>query len=133
MALIAATEAAGIRTALSVFFVHRCTVTPVSAGSADAWGQDTETDGTPVTAVPCKYRAEDRVVIEETGQTLVSVPTVTVAHDLAVSAGDKVSNVQDAAGVVLFAGPARVEFIVHSAGLGYSMKKRLVLRGADVR
>lgn len=131
--LISPAEATSLRSALSVFRVHSATITPRVAGAADGENDVTYSDGTPVTGVACKYRAEDRVTIDETGQTLVSVPTLTVAHDQSVAVGATVSNVQDSDGAVLFAGPARVEYIVAAAGLGPTLKKRLVLRGSDVQ
>lgn len=131
--LITAAQAGPIREQLAVFRVHTCTVTPRVAGPPDGENNVTYTDGTPVTGVACKYRAEDRVRIDETGQTLVSVPTVTVAHDLAIAVGSKVSNVQDSDGAVLLAGPAVVEYVVPAAGFGPTLKKRCVLRAGDAR
>ena len=130
--LISSAEAASIRDALSVFRVHTATITPMVAGSPDAENNVTYAPGTPVTGVACKYRAEDRVRVEETGQTLVSVPTITLAHDQAIAVGSRVSNVQNSEGVVLFVGPAVVDYIVPSAGLGPTLKKKAVLRFGDV-
>jgi hypothetical protein len=121
------------RTQLARFRVHSFTLTPRTAGAVDGENNATSTPGSPVTGVACKYVAEDRVLIQATGQTLVSVPTLTVAHDLSVAAGSQASNVQDSDGVVIFVGPATVEYIVPAAGLGPTLKKKLVLRGADVR
>lgn len=132
-ALISDAQAASIRSALSVFLTHTATITPKTAGAANDWGEDTATDGTPVTGVACKYKAEDRVVIDESGRTLVSVPTITLAHDQTIAVGSSVSNVQDSQGVVLLAGPARVDYIVASAGFGPTLKKRAVLHAGDTQ
>lgn len=121
------------RTKLAQFLVHSCTITPRIAGAADGENNVTYSDGTPVTGVACKYVARDRVVIQATGQTLLSVPTVTVAYDQTVALGSIISNIQASGGVVLLAGPAVVEEIEASAGFGPVLKKTLVLRGADVR
>lgn len=132
-ALISDAVATLARTQLVRFLVHAATLTPRVAGTADSEGNIPYTDGTPVTGVACKYVAEDRVTIDNGGQTLVSVPTLTVAWDQTVAAGSKVGNVQDSDGTVLLVGPATVQYVVASAGLGPTLKKKLVLRFGDVR
>ena len=130
--LLSSAEATAVRAALGLVRVHTCTLTASAAPSGtDAWGNPVAADGTPQTAVPCKYRADDRVRIDEQGNLILRAPTVTVAHDVTVAAGDRVSAITDSDGTVLLAGPAVVEMIVRAAGLGPSLKKRLVLRGSE--
>lgn len=129
--LLSSAEATAVRSALGLLRVHTCTITASEAtGGTDAWGNPVVADDTPQTAVPCKYRADDRVRIDAQGNLILRAPTVTVAHDVTVAAGDRVSAITDSDGTVLLAGPAIVETIVPTAGLGPSLKKRLVLRGA---
>jgi hypothetical protein len=130
--LISSAEAIGIRDALSVFLTHTYTRTPMLAGAADSENSVTYTTGTPVTAVPCKYRASDRVQVEISGALVLRAPTLSVAHDDPLKAGDQISNIKDSEGVVLLAGPVTAGPAVHSAGLGPTLKKKFVLRGAEV-
>jgi len=132
--LISTAEAPAIRDALGLFRVHTATITPrTDSGADDAWSNPVITDGTPVTAIPCKFRADDRVRLDEHGNLVIKAPTLTVAHDLSVSIGAVVTNVQNSEGVVLLAGPATVEYIVSSSGLGPALKKRLVLSGVEAQ
>lgn len=131
--LISSADAVGIRAALAVFLVHTCVLTPRVASTPDGENDVTYTAGTPVTGVACKYIAEDRVRLDDAGRTLVSVPTLTVAAGQTIAPGATVSNVQDSEGTVLLAGPATVEYVVASAGLGPTLKLVAVLRAGDVR
>jgi hypothetical protein len=131
-ALISSADATAIRSALSVFFVHTCTITPITQGAEDTWGETADSTGTARTAVACKYIPEETLRVDETGRVLRDVPTLLVAHDDAIAEGDRVSNVQDAAGAVISAGPLTVETVIAPAGFGYALKKIAVLRGATV-
>lgn len=131
-ALISATEATAIREALSVFRVHTCTITPITQGAEDTWGDTADTAGTPRTGVACKYVPDDVLRVDETGRITARGPTLTVAYDDALAVGDRVSDIRDAASTVLAAGPLVVQEILPSAGLGYSLKQRALLRGATV-
>jgi hypothetical protein len=130
--LISAADATAIRSALSVFLVHTATITPISQGAEDTWGDTTDTPGTARTGVACKYVPEETLRIDETGRVLRDVPTLTVAHNDAIAEGDRVSNVQDAGGTVISAGPLVVQTVIAPAGLGYALKKVAVLAGATV-
>lgn len=128
--LISAAEAAGVRTALSAFLTHTLTRTPVTAGADDAHGNDTSTLGTPVTGLACKFRVQNRVVRDETGITIVSTPTLKVAHDSPLATGDLVSNIQNSDGVVLIAGPLTVGVALNSDSLGPALSRRFELIAA---
>src|SRR5688572_5402605 len=132
--LISSAEAVGVREALDVFMVHTYTRTPLTAGTEDAHGDATQTPGTPVTDVPCKYRPDARIRVrnDEGGVTFVRTPALTVAHDDPLDDTDSVSNIRDSEGTVLLAGPIQVGAPVPSAGLGPLLKKTFVLRGAEV-
>lgn len=129
--LISATEAPSIRDALNLFLVHTCTFTPITDGSVDSENVPASTPGSAVTGVACKYRASDRVRLDEGGTTTVLTPTLKVAHDSVVATGGLISNVQNSTGVVLLAGPVTVGSRTNSDGLGPTLSKRFVLRGAD--
>lgn len=130
--LIDAAEADAIRSDLSVFFVHTCTITPITQGSEDAWHDTADTAGTPRTGVACKYVPEETLRIDETGRILRDVPTLRLAYDDAISEGDLVSNVRDAANTVISAGPLTVQTVIAPAGLGYALRKIAILSGATV-
>lgn len=132
-ALISSSIADLVRTQLERFLVHTCTITPMTLSGVDEEFNDVYVAGAPLTDVPCKYNAEDQVRITETGQTLVSVPTVSFAHDQVIDQHSIVSAIEDSDGNVLMAGPAAVDYITSSAGFGPSLKKRAVLRAGDVR
>jgi len=138
--LISSSEAVGIRSAFSVFRTHTMTLTPQNVPvldeddmpTEDAHGNPIVTAGTPVTGIDCKYRADDRVRIDEAGSLIVRAPTIKVAHDLAVNVGDTVTAITNSEGVTLLSGPVTIGYIVASAGFGPTLAKRLVLHGAEV-
>lgn len=129
--LIGTAEAAAIRSALSILLVHSYTRTPVTAGAEDAHGNETSSAGTPVTSVPCKYRVSNRALRDETGITIVSTPTLKVAHDDPLATGDLVSNIQNSEGTVLLAGPLTVGVPLSGDGLGPALTRRFELLGAN--
>jgi hypothetical protein len=114
---------------------HTYTLTPQTAtGGTDAWNNPIVGPGTPVPSKPCRFVADDRVVVETTGTTLVGVPTLTVPHDDPIKEGDSVSTVRDLDLVALIEGEGVVDFVQHAAGLGRTLKKVAVLRtGASTR
>lgn len=128
--LLTTAEATSVRDALSVLLVHSYTRTPVTAGAEDAHGNETASSGTPVTAVACKYRVSNRAVRDETGITIVSTPTLKVAHDDPLATGDLVSNIQNSEGTVLLAGPLTVGVPLSGDGLGPALTRRFELLGA---
>lgn len=130
--LISAGTTTQLRRTFDRLLGHRYTRTPAVVGADDAYGSTT-TYGTPVTALPCRYRATDRLRFEQGVMMTVSTPVITVPHDDAIKVGDEVSNIQDSNGVVLAAGPLTVETVEASAGLGPTLQKRAVLRGGDAR
>jgi hypothetical protein len=131
-ALISEAKAGSLRIKFARFFVHTCTITPITQGAEDTWGETADTTGTARTAVACKYVPEETLRVDETGRVLRDVPTLMVAHDDAIAEGDRVSNVQDAASTVISAGPLTVETVIAPAGFGYALKKIAILRGATV-
>ena len=132
--LISSAEATGIRAALALFRVHTYTRTPVTAGAEDAHGDVTYTRGTPVTGVACKYVADEtvRVIRDAGGATIVTVPTLTVAHDDPLDENDLVSNVQNSEGGVLLADTVEVGALISSDGLGPALSKKFMLRAVRV-
>lgn len=120
MPLLSAAEIASARTALEVLLTHRCTVTAMTGGVEDDWGNTPEIpNGAPATGIPCTYSTVARVVRDQGGTTLVSVPTLMVSATLAINVGDQVSAITDVLGVVIAAGPLRVERLLDdTAGLG---------------
>lgn len=133
MALISPAEAVGIRAALAVFLVHTYERQAASLSSTDDGYGGTVGAGDPVTGLPCRYRPTDRLRLSDGERMTVSTPVLTVPHDDPIGVGDLVSNVRDADGVLLLAGPLAVETIEPAAGLGPTLKKRAVLRGGDSR
>jgi hypothetical protein len=105
---------------------------PITQGAEDAYGDTADTPGTARTSVACKYLPADTLRVDDDGRVTSRVPTLTVAYDDALAVGDRVSNIVDADGTVLAAGPMTVQSIIPSAGLGYTLKKTAVLAGAGV-
>lgn len=128
--LISAAEAAGIREALSVFYVHTYTRVRASSGAEDGWGDETATDGTPTTSLPCKYRQSNQAVRTDLGVTLVGTPTLKVPSDDPLTTGDTVKDIRNSEGTVLLAGPLTVGVPLSSDGLGPSLGKRFELIAA---
>ena len=131
MAIISAGTTAQLRRVFDSLLAHSYTLTPVTAGADDGYGSS-ETEGTPVTGKTCRYRATNRLRLDQGNRVIVSTPVLTVPHDDPIKSGDLVSNVQDSDGQVLLVGPVEVETIEASAGLGPTLQKRAVLRGGDV-
>lgn len=131
-ALISSSLASLVRGKLGLFRVHTCSIVPITQGAEDAYGDTADTPGTARTSVACKYLPADTLRVDDDGRVTSRVPTLTVAYDDALAVGDRVSNIVDADGTVLAAGPMTVQSIIPSAGLGYTLKKTAVLAGAGV-
>lgn len=132
MGLISAGTTTQLRRTFDSLLAHTYTLTPRTSGADDGYGSSL-TEGAPVADKPCRYRATDRLRLENGSRITVSTPVLTVPHDDPIAVNDLVSNVQDSEGTVLLAGPIAVESIEASAGLGPTLQKRAVLRGGDVR
>jgi hypothetical protein len=98
MPLLSAAELADARLALEVLLTHTCTITPMVPGTEDAEGNIPLTPGTPVTGVRCTYSTVARVVRDEGGTTLVSVPSLMVSATAAIAVGSRVSAIVDQLG-----------------------------------
>lgn len=130
--LISASEAASIREALDLFLVHTYARVPVDQTGADQGYGPTDVERTPVAGLPCKYAAETRIRLAGGDRVLVNVPTLTVPASDVTKVGDEVQNVADSDGTLMLAGPIRVYDVQASAGLGPTLKKRLILQGGDI-
>lgn len=111
---------------------HTCTITPVSTGSEDAWGQGTSAPGTPIADVPCWFATRPTLVTNESGRLLINVPTLLVGPDVAIDTGDHVSTIKNRDDSTLESGPLVVE-TVEAVEAGVTGYKRCVLRAGDVR
>lgn len=131
MPIISAGTTAQLRRVFDGLLAHSYTLTPVTASADDGYGGDT-TEGAPVTGKTCRYRATDRLRLENGDRITVSTPVLTVPHDDPIKVGDMVSDVKDSDGVLLLAGPIAVETIEASAGLGPTLQRRAILRGGDI-
>lgn len=134
MALISLQEAETLRDDLSVFLVHTYTRTPrVESVTEEDDGTKELSNGTPVSGILCAYSPVALLRIESGGWTTINTPSLTVAHDDATVVGDIISNVRDAAGNVLLAGPLFVATDTPNADLGYALDRILTLVGGDPR
>jgi hypothetical protein len=132
--MVTAGETALNRTDLeAVVLPHTYSRTPYTEGSEDAHGNAGETAGTAVTGLPCQYAPVERLRLDEGGRVTISQPSLLVPHDDTLAVGDRVSAIADAAGTVLLAGPLVVDSIEPSAGAGFVLLKRALLRAGDVR
>ena len=129
--LISAGTTAQLRRTFDALLAHTYDLTPMSSGGTDDGYGPTQTPGAVVAGRPCRYRAVQRLRLNNGDRVQVLTPTLTVPHDDPIKPDDEVSNVRDADGVLLLAGPLTVETVEASAGLGPTLQKRAVLRGGD--
>lgn len=129
--LITEARATGYRAKLARFLVHTYSLTTVTEGADDGYG-GVRTEGATTTGRLCAYRQQRRLRLDEGDRVIVDTPTLAVAHDDTIAPGDLVSDVRDSTGALLLAGPATVETIEASAGLGPTLTKTAVLRASDV-
>lgn len=131
MPLLADAEFTPIREALALFLVHSYTRQAYTTGTVDAHGNAVEVAaGSPVTGVACQFSLRQELINDAQGSRLVSLPVLKLAWDDPLAVGDRVSNVQDQTGAVLLDGPARVETVTASAGLGAVVERFATLRGS---
>jgi hypothetical protein len=135
MPLIADATFASLRRALAIALTHTYTRTPAAAGTGeDDWGETDPVAGTAVAGVSCRFATLARVVRDAGGTTTVDVPTLAVDPTDPLKVGDTVSNVVGSDGVVIQAGPFRVERLLDdTAGLGAALQPVYELRGAGVQ
>lgn len=139
--MISSGEAASLRREYArVGLTHRYTRTPVTAGAEDSEGNASRVLGTPATNLPCRYvpvgqafRSSDQLRSDERGRVLTSIPVLVVEYDSTLAIGDRVSNITDAAGNVLAAGPFAVETVAVTASFGYPISRRAELQSSEVR
>lgn len=119
---------------LQRFLVHtytRSSVTP--ADTEDAWGDEEETPDASTSGLRCLYGSQERLYSETltadaTGSRTIRTPALFVPPSDPLAVGDVVTNVLDAAGTVLVAGPLEVESVTLNAELGLSVMKVAALR-----
>lgn len=121
-----------LRTAMAPILTHSYTRTGITQGAEDAWGDTADTEGTPATGQPCVLVWRDQMVIDDLGRRTVRVPRLYVPYDDPLAVGDLVSNVADASGTAIAAGPLTVDTVDPAAGLGSSALKICTLSGAGV-
>src|SRR5688572_27922682 len=91
---------------------------------------DIEGSGTQVSDVPCLYRDSHRLI---ESLTIVSEPTLRVAPSDPLKVGDTVENIADRDGVIIHAGPLRVEHGDQITVNGQLVGRRFGLVTADIR
>lgn len=86
-------------------------VTVDSAGVPveDDWAQPVTGFGPATAGLACFYEVQDRTVVTPTGNIIVNVPILMVAHDDPLDDGDVVTNVATKDGRVLVGGPVVAE------------------------
>lgn len=132
--MISSGEAAQLRAEMArVSFPHTLTRTPITAGAEDSEGNATRVLGTPVTGLPCRYRAEETLRTDEGGRTTIYRPNLSIPHDSPLAVGDLVSAIKTSDGVVLLAGPLTVERIEPIAAFGPTLAQRAYLAAGEVR
>lgn len=105
----------------------RSTVT--ISDTADTWGDEAVSAGAGTSGLRCLYGSQAEALTSDTqGYRTVRVPILYVAPDDPLAVGDVVTNVLDAAGAVLAAGPLTVEAINLNAEAGLSVLKGVTLR-----
>lgn len=127
--LIPPSAFAGPRAALLKILVHACTYTPVTTTDTD--GDEVAVLGTPIPGIACRYEAGGQVLRDATGRTIVSVPSLTVAHDAPLAVGNRIEAITNSGGDVLLAGPLGIARRLDDDPLGLPLLKTYELFGAD--
>jgi hypothetical protein len=132
-----------VRGIVAIGFAHTYTRTPVApATGKDLFARSVGTPGTPVTGVPCRYVQRTQLQQRPDGRVVgISPPavggertieTLGLRWDDPLKVGDQVSDVRDASGRVLLAGPVPVQAVEDVAGFGEVTGRIAVLRGVAV-
>jgi hypothetical protein len=123
---------------LGLMLTHTYTRSTVTGGDEDAWGDEAAMPGAGTSGLRCLYGSEvrllrDQSVRDEYGSRTIKVPTLFVPPDDPLAVGDVVTNVLDASGTVVQAGPFVVESVNMNAELGVSVLKACELRTTTAR
>lgn len=132
MSLLSAARIASARRKLERLLTHTYSRTRMVSGIEDDEANTPQVpDGAPTVGVACTYGTVNRVLRDEGGTTIVAVPTLMVSATDPIAVGDRVTAVTDSLGVVIAAGPLRVERLLDdTAGLGAALLPTWELRGA---
>lgn len=132
--LVSAAALASYRRALGIVFQHTYTRTVKAAGSEDSWGETDPASGASTAGIPCIWETREIATRDAGGMTLVTVPALSVEATDPLAVGDRVSAITGSDGVLLAAGPFRVERLLDAtAGVGASLMKVWELRGTEVQ
>lgn len=137
--MISEADFASIAQAFEIFLNHRYTRTPTTASTTNAHNEITSVPGAPVGGQRCFYEVKDTVRMVDGVLVRVSTPTIALAVDDPLAAGDLVSDIRTQPtsalpdGQLLLAGPLVVESIDEAAELGQSIRRVATLRGTDVQ
>lgn len=104
MALVSLAEYADLHAEQNDTLNHTCTVTRLTAGTADADGQPTYTSSTHLTNLPCAYIAPsggNGEVVNADITALVTNPELIVPYGTDVRASDTITQVKDQWGTVI--------------------------------
>lgn len=122
-----------LRRSLEPMLQHTYTRGAAGGGTEDDWGETDPVTTAIETGVPCLWAVRTVSTRDAGGITLVSVPTLTVSATDPIEVGDVISAITGSDGVVLAAGPFRVERLIDdTAGLGAALLPTFELRGARV-
>ncbi len=96
---------------MSIFdalLTHTYTRTPVTEGTADAWGVKDDTPGNATTGVVCFYNPSETLRLNEQGAVTLRGPVLLIGADDPLDVGDRVSAVA-CGGSTVEAGPLTVD------------------------
>lgn len=117
---------------------HTYTRSTVASGAADPHGNESSEVGTVTSGVPCLYGTQASYVQDgygqdATGARTIRTPALFVLPSDTLAVGDVVTNILDASGALLLAGPFTVEAVALNAELGLSVLKVATLRQVEGR
>lgn len=118
MVALSVAERADLLAEMTSSLRHTYSRTVRVVGALDDWNVQTYTDGTPATAQACWYGVSSRGRRDEIGKLVSQEPTLLVAASDPLAPGDLVSDIRDAAGALLLAGPSVVASVEARSNAG---------------
>lgn len=128
--VLSTAELAEFQAYVTLALVHKYTLTPVVAGSVDAWNMAQPTyPGPAQTDLPCNYLSDGALTTRDKGVTQLDDPTILIPVADTIKVGDKVTNIKDSNNVVVLAGPLYVQYVAMAMGFGPLTNRIATLRG----
>lgn len=123
---------------LAAYLQHSYTRSAIVAGAVDAHNNESSTVSSTTSGLRCLYGTQTSYVQDgyshdTAGSRTIRTPALFVEPSDTLAVGDVVTDILDASGATLLAGPFEVESIAPNAELGLSVMKVAVLRQVEGR